>query len=397
MNILFIAQYYPEQLLPTFLKKTKVGLDFAAHNLHQALLQGFNENFQEIDILNAPHLGSFPPYYKTPFIPSYKSDKERINSFSYLNISYLKRWDIKRHFKKEIFKWCEKTKGKKVIFFYNFTGLTLLSELKSKYKEVKACLLVTDLPEYMAADNFFLTRLNKKISSLFSSKDKSHFDYIDGYILLASAMRDRLPIKNKPWILVEGIYNPVDNQISIEKAKEKVILYTGNIGKRYGIIDLLDAFDKIKSKEYRLWIRGNGETYDEIQRRIEKDNRIVYFDKMSKLELIKLQKQATILINPVHSHEEFTRFFFPSKSLEYLASTTPTLMSPLECLPTEYNPYIYFFEDESIGGMAKRIIEICEKPSEELAEFGQKASQFIINYKTPKPQVEKIISFMKSL
>ena len=100
MNILFIAQYYPEQLLPTFLKKTKVGLDFAAHNLHKALLQGFKENYQEVDVLNAPHLGSFPPYYKTPFIPSYKSDKERVNSFSYINISYLKRWDIKRHLKR---------------------------------------------------------------------------------------------------------------------------------------------------------------------------------------------------------------------------------------------------------------------------------------------------------
>lgn len=397
MNLLFIAQYYPEQLLPTFLKRTKVGLDFAAHNLHQALLQGFKENYQEVDVLNAPHLGSFPPYYKTPFIPSYKSDKERVNSFSYINISYLKRWDIKRHLKHEMFKWCERTKGEKVIFFYNFTGLTLLPELKKKYKDVKACLLVTDLPEYMAADNNFLTRLNKKISSLFSSKDKSHFDYVDGYILLAPAMSERLPINGKPWIQIEGIYNPEENHVSAEKVKEKVILYTGNIGKRYGIIDLLDAFDKIKSNEYRLWIRGDGETYDEIQKRIKNDNRIVYFDKMSKLELIKLQKKATILINPVHSYEEFTHFFFPSKSLEYLASETPTVMAPLSCLPKEYSSYIYFFEDESIEGMAKRIIEICEKPSEELAKFGKNASQFIMNYKTPKPQVEKIISFMKSL
>lgn len=73
MNILFIVQYYPEQLLPTFMKKTKVGLDFAAHNLHKVLFKDFYENGQTIDILNAPHLCSIPPYYKTPFIPRYKS------------------------------------------------------------------------------------------------------------------------------------------------------------------------------------------------------------------------------------------------------------------------------------------------------------------------------------
>ena len=220
---------------------------------------------------------------------------------------------------------------------------------------------------------------------------------MDGYVLLAPAMRERLPINGKPWIQVEGIYNPEENDVKIAKEKEKVILYTGNISKRYGIIDLLDAFDRIKSPEYRLWIRGNGDTYDEIQRRIERDKRIVYFDKMSKRELMELQKRATILINSVHSYEEFTRFFFPSKTLEYLASETPTLMSPLACLPNDYHPYIYFFKDETIEGMAKQIVEICEKPTEELDKFGKEASNFIMKYKTPKPQVEKIVSFMKSL
>ncbi len=55
------------------MKKTKVGLDFAAHNLHKVLFKDFYENGQTIDILNAPHLCSIPPYYKTPFIPRYKS------------------------------------------------------------------------------------------------------------------------------------------------------------------------------------------------------------------------------------------------------------------------------------------------------------------------------------
>ena len=397
MNILFIAQYYPEQLLATFSKKTKVGLDFAAHNLHKALLQGFKENEQKIDIVNAPHLGSFPPYYKTPFIPEYKSENERINSFSYLNISYIKRWDIKRKMRKEMIRWCEKTKGKKVIFFYNFVALDVLPELKRRFKDVKACLLVTDLPEYMAADNRFLTRLNKKISSLFSSKDKSYFDCVDGYILLAPAMAERLPVNNKPWIQMEGIYNPEDDNVYGEKTKEKVILYTGNLGRRYGIPELLEAFHRIDKKNYRLKICGTGDGLEDVKKYEKIDARILYLGTFSRSKIIEFQKEATLLINPRHSADEYTKYSFPSKTMEYLASGTPTLMSHLKSLPKEYNEYIYYFSDETIEGYSKRIIEICEKSNEELMEFGNNASNFIMQYKTPKPQVKKIIKFMNSL
>lgn len=397
MHILFIAQYYPEQLLSTFVKQTKAGLDFAAHNLHRALLQGFRENGQEVDVLNAPHLGSFPPYYKTPFIPSYISQDEHIHSFSYLNVSYVKRWDIKRKMRREMLRWCERTEGEKMIFFYNFTALTVLPELKRKFKDVKACLLVTDLPEYMAADNSLLTRLNKKIASAFGSNDKSHFDYIDGYVLLAPAMRERLPMEGKPWIQVEGIYNPEDDKVQVEKTAEKVVLYTGNLGRRYGLPELLEAFHRIGNDDYRLWICGTGDGLDDVKRYEALDSRVSYLGTFPRAEVIKLQKKATLLINPRHSTDAYTIYSFPSKTMEYMASGTPTLMSRLKSIPQEYDEHLYYFEDESIDGFSQRIVEICGKSSDELKSFGVRASQFIMQYKTPQPQVEKILSFMKTL
>ena len=58
---------------------------------------------------------------------------------------------------------------------------------------------------------------------------------------------------------------------------------------------------------------------------------------------------------------------------------------------------VFYFDDESIDGFSKRMVEVCEKPSAELAEFGARASQFIMQFKTPRPQVEKIVSFMHTL
>ena len=397
MNILFIAKYYPDVLFPEFAKHTKVGLDHAANNLHKALFQGFKENNQKISILNAPILGSFPPYYKTPFISGYSSKEEGIKSLSFLNISYIKRWDINRKMEKEALKWCKNTQGKKVLFFYNFTALPILFKVKKRYPDVKACLLVTDLPEYMTTDNSLLTRINKKVSSLFFKENDNVYNLVDGYVLLASDMKERLLVGDKPWLHMEGIYNPEADDVNVTKAEEKVILYTGNICGRYGIFNLLNAFERIKNPNYRLWIRGNGDTLDEIKRRMEQDSRIVYFDRMSKSELMKLQKRATVLVNPVLTSQDFTRFFFPSKTLEYLASGTPTLMAPLKCMPEEYKQYLYYFNDESTDGIARRIVEICEKPADELRKFGEKASEFIHKRKTPQPQVEKILSFLNCI
>ncbi|HPN03975.1 MAG TPA: hypothetical protein PLH76_08155, partial [Rectinema sp.] len=63
----------------------------------------------------------------------------------------------------------------------------------------------------------------------------------------------------------------------------------------------------------------------------------------------------------------------------------------------EYEPYIYFFDDESIEGIKKKIIEICEKSQEELNEFGKKAAEFIHTQKNEIVQTKKIIEFISNL
>ena len=76
-NILFIGGYYPKALEDLFFKKTKTGLDFAAHNLQEAIFKGFDQNKLNYQILNTPFLGSFPPYNKLLFVPKYCSEDKK--------------------------------------------------------------------------------------------------------------------------------------------------------------------------------------------------------------------------------------------------------------------------------------------------------------------------------
>ena len=255
-NVLYISQLYHDSLFGEYFKCSKVALDYAANNLSRAILKGFRENNAPVEVLNAPVIGSFPLYYKKPFVKGIKING--FESISYCNLMYIKRSDIHRKMNKRILEWCAKSKDNRILFFYSYTHLPVIEKVKKYFPDSKVFLLAADLPEYMASDNGFITRLNNCMGGN-KPASGSFFDHVDGYVLLSAAMKDRLPVGEKPWIVIEGIYDPEQDDEDVEKDKNKVVLYTGNLGRRYGIVDLLEAFHGIDNPDYRLWICGNGD------------------------------------------------------------------------------------------------------------------------------------------
>jgi glycosyltransferase involved in cell wall biosynthesis len=394
MKILFIGGIYPKIFEPLFLKKTKRSLDFGAQNLQEAMFKGLDKNDIEYQILNAPLLGSFPLFNKMLFIPGYCSRDAKIKSIPYINLPYIKRWDINKKIKRDVYRWFNRTAGEKIIVLYSFNYVGIIRPTKVDFPATKILLLITDLPEFMSDNQNKVYRFLKNIDEKIIFKS---LRYIDGFILLTQHMAGCLPIGDKPFMVMEGIYNTNDNIGEVPKEPYKTILYTGSLERRYGILDLVKAFVRIDRPDYRLWLCGNGDALNEIKKAQKNDTRIRYFGILPRNEALKLQRMATVLVNPRHSSEEYTKYSFPSKTMEYLASGTPTLMCRLPCLPKEYEPYIYFFDDESVEGMRNKIIEICEKSREELGEFGKKAAKFIRDEKNPYMQCKKILSFIRSL
>ncbi len=397
MTILFESYIFPESLLVEFKQKSKVALDFAAHNLSKAIYTGLIENGINVRVVNAPNIGSYPSYYKSLFVPGTQLDHGV--SVSFLNVSYLKRFFIRKKLFKAI-----KNELKLVaptediaLLLYNFRCLPILSKIKKIMPRLKIVMVVTDLPWNTSMAPSKLTRIGKKIVGTNNDLRQDDLQMVDGYVLLAPKMREALNVENKPWCHMEGIYEPETQVEEVSKDNEKVILYTGNLGRKYGILNLLEAFNGIKETEYRLWFRGGGDCKEEIERRMKVDDRIQLFPPLSRVELLGLQRRATILINPVEPEQRFTNYFFPSKTLEYLASGTPVVMYHLNCMPKEYDEYIYYINEESVDGLRNKITEVCSLPREYLMNRGREASAFILKNKTPKPQTSKIISFIKSL
>ena len=397
MTIIFESYIIPESLLDKLQSNSKVTLDFAAHNLCKAIYSGIRDNETRVRLVNVPNIGSFPSYYKSMFVPGARLEDG--SSLPFCNLVYLKRNDIRRRLLKAIDQEIKRIPEAEevTLLLYNYRCLPFLKRLKQKYHRLKIIMVVTDLPWNTNMAPSILTRVGQFFVGSNNDLKQEYLQYVDGYVLLAPGMKDAIRIGEKPWMHMEGIYESESVVKDIKREQNKVVLYTGNLSRKYGIINLLDAFDKIKDDSYQLWLRGGGDTTDEIQKRSLNDKRIKLLPPLSREELLKLQKSATVLINPVSPSESFTRHFFPSKTLEYLASETPVLMYHLSSMPKEYDDYLFYFEDDSVDGIKNKIVEVCSMDSNLLRQRGKAAASFILENKTPKPQAKRIIDFINSV
>lgn len=397
MNILYIGNVYSEHLIPTYQKNCKHGYQFAAQALQSSIIQGLLQNSTSPYVLTIPSLPTFPTGYRMPILKPDKfvfNNKEIGCTSGIFNIPIIK---FKFGYKSKIDKWFHVTEGKKYVLIYSLSAtlFQIVRYIKTRYPDVIIGVIVADLPEFMSWNKYY-TRLGLK------KRDENliytNLHYIDKFILLSKHMAYKLPISNKPWIVMEGIFNPDSdtevNNASIKQSKARAILYSGNLDNRYGIMDAVKAFTLIPDKDILFWICGFGDSENDIKEFAKKDKRIIYMRTLPRKEVLKLQKQASILLNPRHSSEEFTKYSFPSKTMEYLASETPTLMCKLESIPSEYNDHLFFIEDETVEGYRKALQFLLDSDKHYLESFGKEAGQFILANKTPVIQTKKIIDFL---
>lgn len=400
MNTIFIGSLFPKNKEIEIKLNSKSNIDNAANNLQWAFIEGLDFYYNNLNIITLPAIGSFPiNYRKCIFKKSYFNFKNKTKGIclGFINLPIIKLF----HKERNVFQFLKKNikeDNKYIVLIYSIHSpfLNAAIKLKKKNKDVKICLIVPDLPKFMSDNRNPIYLLLKKIDQI---SINNNLKKVDSFVVLSDYMLEPLNVKSRPHTRIEGIFSNkcLHSDSNSKNKKSKSILYTGTLDIRYGIINLLNAFASIKNENYELWICGHGNCKDEIINRAQIDTRIKYFGIIQHSEILKMQKEATVLINPRTSEGEFTKYSFPSKTMEYLASGTPCIMHKLPGVPDEYFEYVYLSEKEDAEGLKDTILFVLDKTQVELNEFGKKASEFIIQNKNPIAQVKKIYDMLNTL
>lgn len=383
------------------LKYSKTGIQNAPNAFQEAFIDGLRSNLPSLDVINLPFIGAYPLNYSKLFSPvnsSYNiqnSEGLDINIYNvrFCNLLFFKLYTSECTCYNALKDYCKRNKDKEYINFIVYSlhlpFLRATKKIKKKFSNVRVFCIVPDLLEYKN-DNIPLWK--KTLNNYDTHIKISDYNSIDGYILLSKFMAEKVVSNNQPYVIIEGLYKPIENASAlIPKSTKKTVFYSGTLSRKCNIMNLVNAFSLIKDDNVQLMICGTNGCREEIEERAKKDRRIVYKGALPREQVLQLQREATLLVNPRIDSGEYTKYSFPSKTMEYLASGTPVLLHKLSGIPEEYYEYCYIIPDNTDETLAFAIENILNKNNDELETIGVKAKHFILSQKTPKTQCSKAL------
>ena len=404
MRILFVTGLYPKESILEIKEYTFDNLQNAPNVFQWAVVDGLHKNKVKFDVVSLPFLPAYPKRAKKLFSPSgdILLDDEKVGDMlSYCNLMGFKEISILHTLKRYVKKWI-KANINDELFIITYTPyvpfIKALKALTKKYTQVKIASIVTDLVDDVMNFSSNTSFLKKVQLTIQYYQTKKLYKDIDKFILLSKYMVEKIPEAKGKNIVVEGVAKGVFNLKTKRNCSiEKKLLYTGTIEEFAGVKILVDSFLLTQDHNYRLVLCGYGDEnlIDYIKQMSQKDSRIQFLGRVDREEAVRLQREATVLINPRQPNGAITKYSFPSKTMEYMTSGTPMIGYKLEGIPEEYYDNMYTIEDNKIETLAKCIDEVLSLSQTDLNEKARKAFEFIKNNKTSQMQVRKIIDFLE--
>lgn len=200
-------------------------------------------------------------------------------------------------------------------------------------------MVVPDLPQYMN-----LCKKAHPVYDFFKKIDIRKMDkliaQVDSFMLLTKYMAEKLNVGNRPYIVVEGITDGESIPDNKKIKNGKKVAYAGKLVEAFGAKRLIEAFELIDDPEASLHICGGGELKFYVEEMWKKDSRIHYYGVVSAEKANEILRDADVLVNPRQNDDEYTKYSFPSKNIEYLMTGNVVVAYMLDGMPDIYRNYI---------------------------------------------------------
>ena len=396
-KICYFSTRYPEPLREAIINSILFSDSASAVVFSDAIFHGMVECGEDFINVNNPPVGYWPRMNMRLWIPTQQCEEQgrKVWNIGSLNLYVYQYLSIYWHTYRAIRKILKGESATCVVYAINVPILRAILRYRKQYApETKVILVIPDLIEDMYSGS---SLKSKALRWLYGDINEIYCQ-MDGFVYLTEQMREKTK-SDKPYCVVEGVYD-ASTEKYVEPdfgREEKIIFYSGKLEEKFGARLLVDAFCMIPDADARLVLCGSGDSVDYVKERAETDKRIRFMGQIPREEVLRLQSKARLLVNPRTPEGEFTRYSFPSKNIQYLASGIPTLIYRLEGIPEEYYQYCLSIDGNmlSVADLSQAMQNGINLPIEECVRMGVDARQFILENKNAKKQTEKIIDLIK--
>lgn len=370
MKVLFLGGIFDDSHNDEIISKTRTYVEYAANNFQKKIIQGLRALQIPLDVVSIPFLGAYPTAYSDSYFHGFANMSQDEsgykyyafnNVFGYRNIS---RYHAARRGLVDFVK-CNDSEKLIIVYSPHTPFLRAANWAKRKDSRIKICMIVPDLPQYMnlSEQQTVVYKILKKIDlKKFYSENKM----VDSYIVLTKQMAKVLSVGNRPYQVIEGIYEA--SETTAKHANQyKTIVYTGKLNYAFGALSLVKAFHEISDPSIRLVICGSGEAKDDISKIASIDARIEFKGQVSSDEARQCILNGDILVNPRPNDSGYTKYSFPSKIIDYLTTGNPVVAFKLDGMPEVYEKFIYYIPQNTIDSIRNTIENVLKIDPSQIA------------------------------
>ena len=350
IQVYFYGLQYGEQLKRHI--NTKNTVSHAIHKFNRNLVEALQVNYK-VKIIS--------PVYTSQKIIA----KEHCENIEYEYIKYHGYMGRIRLMCSSFFK---TLRGREKIIIADVLNISMTYGIvrARRYTHDKVVLIVTDIPDDV---------LHGK-KTIYAKIFIKNLKEADGLIFLTEQANKDYNYNKVPFCIIEGIAR--EQKIVPYPTEKKISVYAGGLLNKYYVRQLVDAFDSIAKENEVLYIFGDGEDKEYIEKKSKESKNIEYMGNVNNEIVLRYEETAELLINPRPDIGEYTKYSFPSKLIEYMTSGTPALVNKLQGVPEIYYDRLYLFSGYDMNSYKESLRKVLDIPRGEKKGLGEKAKSFIL-------------------
>lgn len=402
-NIYNIALAYIGSIVPDEQPYHNIAFSRAGNMCQLSLIKGLIKGGLPPDAIHSVRpAASFPRSQQVLFHGSYTTIKNiiRLNFIPFINITPIKQFTIGVNTLLALLKWGWRFRNNRdrIVFTFNISvppGIFTLLAARLTWSKAVAMIYDIDVPGETVP-----RRLSSVINYWQHNKILKKYD---GLVVITNAIaQDFAP--GVPYLRVEGgvSHDLIAQYQALDAIQRRspayfTIVTAGRLDEDNGIREIMAAFSLIQGEGYRLHIAGAGPLESVVKDAAERDPRISFHGFLPFDEVLKLYAAADVLVNMRLTQRINTRYFFPSKTMEFLASGVPLITTCPGNMAEEYGEFAYLLHEETADALADMLKSVAAIPEEQRVARGRAARQYMSDHKTWEAQAIRIVGFLKGI